>query len=167
MRLPSCCQGVETIKVLGVMTDFKKRKRGRGPRVDRVFLYIMLLVGGLLVFGASGDLVAAGRYDLLFGPGELAKSVFSLGGVVDYKMALQSALAREYGATNTAQVIQLLSDRYNAAHPVIIPAPDLYLNIPLNHHNPLNGVRAGGRAMQDFYAQLFNAMTGDSHRGLY
>lgn len=25
MRLPSCCQGVGTIKVLGLMTDFKKK----------------------------------------------------------------------------------------------------------------------------------------------
>lgn len=63
-------------------------------------------MGGLLVFGATGDLVSAGRYDLLFGPNELAQSIFSLGDMVDSKMALQSALAREYGATNTAEVIQ-------------------------------------------------------------
>jgi hypothetical protein len=89
-----------------------------------VSLFVTILMG-LLVVGATGDLVYTGRYDLLFGPGELAKSVFSLGDMVDYKMALQTSLAREYGATNTAQVIQLLSDRYDAANPVIIATPDL------------------------------------------
>jgi len=135
--------------------------------VDRIFLYIMLLMGGLLVFGATGDLVSAGRYDLLFGPKESAQSIFSLGDMVDSKMALQSALAREYGATNTAEAIQLLSDRYNAAHPVTIATPDLYLNIPINNHNPLDGVMAGSDVMKDFYAHLFNAMTGDAQTSLH
>jgi hypothetical protein len=124
----------------------------------------MLLMGGLLVFGATGDLVSVGRYDLLFGPHELAQSIFSLGDMVDAKMALQSALAREYGATNTSEAIQLLSDRYNAAHPVTI---DLSINIPINTHNPLDGVVAGSRVMQDYYAQLSNAMTGDGQTGLH
>ncbi|MHB9072067.1 MAG: hypothetical protein ACYC6G_00950 [Desulfobaccales bacterium] len=132
----------------------------------RVFLYILLLMGGLLVFGATGDLVSAGRYDLLFGPNELAQSIFSLGDMVDAKMALQSALAREYGAANTAEAMQLLSDRYNAAHPVTITIPDLYINIPINTHNPLDGVVVGSRVMQDYYAQLFNAMAGDAHTSL-
>jgi hypothetical protein len=127
----------------------------------------MLLMGGLLVFGATGDLVSAGRYDLLFGPNELAQSIFSLGNMVDSKMALLSALAREYGATNTAEAIQLLSDRYDAAHPVTIATPDLYMNIPINNHNPLDGVATGSRVMKDYYAKLFNAMTGDDQTGLY
>lgn len=132
----------------------------------RVFLYIMLLMGGLLVAGATGDLVSAGRFDLLFGPGELTKSVSSLGDMVDDKMALQAALAREYGVKNIAQAIQLLSDRYNAAHPVTIPAPDLN-DIPINKNNPLNGVVAGGRAMKEFYAHLFPKMTGDATVSLH
>jgi hypothetical protein len=135
--------------------------------VDRVFLYIMLLTGGLLVFGATGDLVSAGRYDLLFGPHELAQSIFSSGDLVDAKMALQSALAREYGATNPAEAIQILSARYNAAHPVTIATPDLYINTPINNHNPLDGIVAGSRIMQDFYAHLFNAMAGDDQTGLH
>jgi hypothetical protein len=116
----------------------------------------MLLMGGLLVFGASGDLVSAGRYDLLFGPNELAQSIFSLGDMVDSKMALQSSLAREYGATNTAEAIQLLSDRYYAVHPVSMATPDLYLNILIYNHNPLDGVAAGSQVMKDFYAQLMS-----------
>ncbi|MFA4903346.1 MAG: hypothetical protein WC600_11470 [Desulfobaccales bacterium] len=123
--------------------------------MDRVFLYPMLLILGLIVFGATGDLVSAGRHDLLFGPNELAQSIFSLGDMVDSEMALQSALAREYGATNTAEAIQLLSDRYNAANPVSIATSDLYINIPINNHNPLDGVVVGSRVMQDYYAQLF------------
>ena len=90
-----------------------------------VSLFIMILMGGLLVAGATGDLVSEARYDLLFGPAELAHSVFSLGDMIDYNMALQSALAREYGATDIAHAIQLLSDRYNAANPVTIATPDL------------------------------------------
>jgi len=133
--------------------------------VSRVFLYIMLLMGGLVVGGATRDLVSAGRYDLLFGPNELAQSIFSLGDMVDPKMDLQSALAREYGATNTAEAIQLLSARYDAAHPVTIATPDLYMNIPIN--NPLDGVAAGSRVLQDYYAKLFNAMTGDAQTGLH
>jgi hypothetical protein len=109
----------------------------------RGFLYIMMLVWGLLVAGATGDLASVGRYDLLFGPVELAQSILSLGDKVDYKMALQSALAREYGATNTAEAIQLLSDRYNATHPAIIPMPELIINIPLDNNGPLNGLGAG------------------------
>jgi hypothetical protein len=127
----------------------------------------MLLMGGLLVFGATGDLVSAGRYDLLFGPNELAQSIFSLGDMVDSKMALQSALAREYGATNTAEAIRLLPDRYNAAHPVTIAIPNLYINIPINNHNPLDGVAAGSRIIKDYYAQLFNAMNGDDQTSLH
>jgi hypothetical protein len=135
--------------------------------VAHVFLYIVLLMGGLLVCGATGNLVSAGRYDLLFGPHELAQSIFSLGDMVDAKMAFQSALAREYGAPNPAEAIQLLSDRYNAAHPVTIVTPDLSLNIPINNHNPLDGVVAGSRVMKDYYAQLFHAMTGDHQTGLH
>jgi hypothetical protein len=127
----------------------------------------MLLMVGLLTVGGTGDLVSVGKYELLFGPSELAKCVFSLGDMVDYKMALQSALAREYGTTNIAQVIKLLSDRYDAANQFIIPMPDLDINIPLNNHNPLDGVVAGGRVMRDYYSQLFLAMTGDANTGLH
>jgi hypothetical protein len=88
-----------------------------------------------------------------------------LGDNVDEKMALQSALAREYGATNTAQAIQLLSERYNVAHPMTIPIPD-FNNMPTKNNNPLNGIGAGGRAMKDYYSQLFKAMTGDADRSL-
>lgn len=164
MRLPPGCQGVRTIKVLGAKTDFKNKWQG-DQGVAWVSLFTLVLVGGLLAAGATGDLVAAGRYDLLFGPTELAQSVFSLGDIVDEKMALQSALAREYGATNTAQAIQLLSERYNAAHPMTIPTPD-FNNMPTNNNNPLNGIGAGGRAMKDYYSQLFKAMPGDADRSL-
>ena len=116
----------------------------------RIFLCIMLLMGGLLVAGATGDLVAAGRYDLLFGPSELAQSVSSLGDRVDDKMALQSALAREYGVTNIGQAIRLLEERYNAESQVIIPI-NLSIDIPINSHEPLDGVVAGGRVMKYLY----------------
>ncbi len=97
----------------------------------QIFLAIMLLVGSLLVAGATGDLAAAGRYELLFGPGELAKAIFSVGDLVDDEMALQSALVREYGVTTTAQAIQLLEARYYAANPVTIPTQSLNINIPM------------------------------------
>jgi hypothetical protein len=125
-----------------------------------VFLYIMLLMGGVLAVGGTGDLVSAGNYALLFGPGELTKSLFSLGDMIDNKMALQSALAQEYETTNVAQVIKLLADRYDATHQLIIPTPDLDINVLMNKDNPLDGVVAGGRVMKDFYTQLFHAMTG-------
>jgi hypothetical protein len=117
--------------------------------------------------GATGDLVSAGRCDLLFGPAGLAQSVSSLGDMVDDQMALQSALAQEYGTTNIAQAIQLLSDRYNEVHPLTAPIPDWHINILQNNHNPLKGVVAGGRALRDFYSQLFNAMTLDASTGLH
>lgn len=132
-----------------------------------IFFSIMLLMGGLLVFGATGDLVSAGRYDLLFGPNELARSITSLGDMVDAKKALQSALVREYAAPNTAEAIQSLSDRYNAWHPVTLAAPDLYISTPINNHNPLDGVVAGSRVMQNYYAQLYNALAGDRETGLH
>ena len=99
--------------------------------MDRIFVYIVLLMGVLLVAGASVDLVSAGRYDLLFGPTELAQSVSSLGDLVDDSMALQSALAREYGSPQIAQVIQLLAERYDAAHPVTVAAPDSKITMPM------------------------------------
>ncbi|MFZ5448356.1 MAG: hypothetical protein ACOZFS_06940 [Thermodesulfobacteriota bacterium] len=126
--------------------------------MGRLYLYVLMLVGGLLVLGATGDLVSAGRYDLLFGPAEFTKSVFSLGDMVDSKMALQSALAREFGVTNTAEAIRLLSDRYSAAHPVTISTPDLNINAPLNSNMPLNGVVAGRQAVADFYPQLLKEL---------
>jgi hypothetical protein len=167
MRLPSCCQGVGIIKVVGAKTDPHTKQADKGPWVDRIFVYIVLVLGGLLVAGASGDLVSAGRYDLLCGPAELAQSVSALGDMVDDHLALQSALAREYGSPHIAQVIQLLAERYDAAHPVALPTPDLTINMPINNHNPLDGVLAGGRALGGFYTQLFNAMPGAVPAGLH
>jgi len=120
---------VEAIKVIGAKTDVKK-KEGTEPRMVRGFLSVMTLLGGLQIFGATGDLVSAGRYDLLFGPAELAQSVFTLGDTLDDKMALQSALAREYGVTNNAEVIRLLSDCYGATNPVAITTTDLNKLLP-------------------------------------
>jgi hypothetical protein len=117
----------------------------------QIFLAIMLLVGGLLVAGATGNLVAAGRYELLFGPGELAKAIFSVGDLVDDQMALQSALVREYGVTTSAQSIQILEERYNAANPVTMPTRSSNINIPINNHNPRDGVAARGRPLREFY----------------
>jgi hypothetical protein len=104
----------------------------------RGFLYAIMLLGGLLAAGATGDLVSAGRYDLLFGPSELAQSVFSLGDMVDDKMALKSALAREYGVANTAAVIRLLSDHYDVANPVVIPTPDFNSYYPEQKSNAIH-----------------------------
>lgn len=87
----------------------------------KTYLMILLVVGGLLVAGATADVVVAGRYDLLFGPGELAKSIFFLGDLVDDRMGLQTALVREYGSANIGQAIDLLTGRYNATYPVTIP----------------------------------------------
>jgi hypothetical protein len=127
----------------------------------------MLLLGGVLAVGGTGDLVSAANYALLFGPAELTKSIFSLGDMADNKMALQSALAQTYGTTNVAQVIKLLADRYDATHPLIIPTPDLDINIPMNNCNPLDGVVVGGRVMKNFYSQLFHAMTEGTHSALH
>ena len=102
--------------------------------MDRIFVYIVLLLGGVLVAGGTGDLVSAGRYDLLCGPAGLAQSVSSLGDLVDDRMALQSALAREYGSAHIAQVIQLLSDRYDAMPPVPLAPADLTSSHPERRH---------------------------------
>jgi hypothetical protein len=163
----SAVKGWTQLKFGAEKPILSQRKRSGRPRVAWLFIYIVLLMGGLVVVGASGDLVSADRYDLLFGPAELAQSISSLGDMVDYKMALQSALAREYGTTNIAQVIQLLSNRYDAVNPVTIPTPDLNINIPLNNNNPLDGVVAGGQAMRDFYSHLFNEMSRNANACLH
>ncbi|MEJ2671888.1 MAG: hypothetical protein P8168_06765 [Deltaproteobacteria bacterium] len=132
-----------------------------------VFLYIMLLLGGLFTVGATGDLLSAGRYDLVFGPTSLAQSVYSLGDLVDDQMALQSALAREYGTTNIAEVINLLAERHHAAPALTKPATASSINLSLNENNPLDGVVAGGRVMRSFYTQIFQDLIGGPDTGLH
>lgn len=90
-----------------------------------LYLRIIMMLGSLLVGAATGELVAVKRYDLLVGPAELVQVVFSLGDLVDDKMALQSALARNYGVSDPAQAIRELSDCYNKLNPVVISKPAL------------------------------------------